>query len=239
MIQQITTLLQDGFTKEQGSRGNRSTTEASRNDTEKTLTDQTQIGRLKHLFLWCCRQVCPDFEVTDENKPLLNDLLIYAVGMPGKLDPKKGLWLQGGFGSGKSTLLRALRLFDSQIKGTKNGFFLGGFRITNATQVVLDCMKEKDQGGSIAVLDKYTDDTTQAFDELGSEPVNAKIFGTPIGIFEHILQMRYDRMKYSRTHVTTNMMLSDVSERYGKRIYDRCIEMFNEVDVCTQYSRRK
>lgn len=210
----------------------------NRKDTEMSPTSQTQIERYKHLFLWCCRQICPEFEVNEDNRPLLNALFYYSVGMPGELDPQKGLWLQGGFGSGKTTLLKAIRLFDSQIKGTHNGFFLGGFKITNATKVCLDCLKEKDNGGSIASLDQYITDNTQAFDELGSEPQYSKIYGTTVGIFEYILQMRYDRMKYAKTHVTTNMDIAEVSERYGARIEDRCVEMFNIVKVETQYSRR-
>ena len=197
-------------------------------------TSEEQIKRLKWVFMDCCKRVCEDFEVTESNRDLLSDIFYWAIGWQSHtpLSVKKGLWLKGNVGSGKSTILKAVRAFDSKIKGTKNGFYLGGFRITNTSVV---CMAYSKEG--MPALDQYLINETHAFDELGREPVSSNYFGTPLNVLQHIFQMRYDRKIL--THVSTNIMDDgEIIKRYGEHIYDRCVEMFNFVTVETEYSRR-
>ena len=48
---------------------------------------------------------------------------------------------------------------------------------------------------------------------------------------QHIIQMRYDNRRSCVTHVTTNMAPTDVAKYYGSYVADRCVEMFNFINL--------
>lgn len=60
-------------------------------------------------FLEVCRTICPQFQIADNMKSLLNDIMRWCLMLDGKYDPDKGLWLWGGIGTGKSTMLEIVR----------------------------------------------------------------------------------------------------------------------------------
>ncbi|MBQ4008769.1 MAG: hypothetical protein II603_09545 [Muribaculaceae bacterium] len=68
-------------------------------------------------------------------------------------------------------------------------------------------------------------------DELGREPMPANNFGTKMNVMQHIIQMRYDNRRSCVTHVTTNMAPTDVAKYYGSYVADRCVEMFNFINL--------
>ena len=64
-----------------------------------------EIGKRPEWFKACCKYVCPDFEIDNSNKNLMNQLFLYTEGR-GKLDTNKGLLLRGDIGTGKSTIMQ-------------------------------------------------------------------------------------------------------------------------------------
>lgn len=100
------------------------------------------------------------------------------------------------------------------------------FRITPATKVAADFNSSGYDG-----LSTYTDNRFQAFDDLGMEPQRINYYGTNVNTMEHVLAARYDRREKDITYVTTNLSFKDVGDRYGERISDRCLEMFNLVKI--------
>lgn len=188
--------------------------------------DSEKIKQLKHRFVEVAREVCPKYRVADEQKPVLNDIFNWCVMLKrGRFDPHKGLWIHGQIGSGKSTMLEIIRRFCGEVRPKVNGDKYS-FRTTNAIEVCGKFSKHGYEG-----LDEYINKRRQAFDEVGSESVPIGYYGTAENVFQYILQRRYDTRYDDFTHVTTNLTEDQISEFYGARIYDRCREMFNFVEM--------
>lgn len=180
------------------------------------------------------RTVCPSFVVRDGMKPLLNDLLLWCLSAPGRLDPSKGLWLWGDIGSGKTTMLHVILRFCRIVRPADAEGNPYGFRISNAIEVCSGYQRKGYDG-----IQTYIDSRRQAFDELGSETIPTGYYGNTENVFQYILQRRYDRRHTSFTHVTTNLSVDQIAEVYGARIYDRCKEMFNFVPMRGATFRKK
>lgn len=193
-----------------------------------------EIIRLKRLFLNVADEAtCGMFKIDDSNKQIVSDLFNYFIGIPGKLDLNKGIWLDGPIGTGKSTLMFVFSKFMQRIND--------GFRVYICSQVAAEYALTGN-------IDKYLlnpdgfckEPVPMCFDELGREPIPSKYFGTELNVFQHILHIRYAlwQQTHLKTYVTTNLMPDEVQNIYGDYIRDRRKEMFNLIAV-TGYSRRK
>lgn len=172
---------------------------------------------------------CPNFYIRDEFRETINEIFLWCIDRPNKLDINKGLWLCGNNGTGKTTLLYIIREFCRQIgkkclDGDDNIPY--SFRINNASMVAGEFNKHGYSG-----IEQYVSLSRQAFDELGSEPQLTSYFGTPMNVMQYVLQRRYDRRFEFITHVTTNLRIDEIAQIYGDRIYDRCKEMFNFIFI--------
>lgn len=168
-------------------------------------------------------------------KPLLNDLTRWCLMLDGKYDPDKGLWLWGDIGTGKSTMLEIVRKYCNlkrppvayrdtrQMRADKWHY---GFRITNASYVAGTFAREGYPG-----IEEYITTCRQAFDEVGRECIPTGFFGNMENVFQYIFQRRYDLRHGDFTHVTSNLSPGQIGTVYGYHIYDRCIEMFNFVEM--------
>lgn len=194
--------------------------------TERTL-------ELKWLFMNVARKVCPGFVVTEQNRRVVADVFDWCVMAPGsRLDPEKGLWLWGNIGTGKSTMLRIVRDFCRYVR-PYDGIGPYSFRISDAKEVAGEFMSEGFKGIETFIMSRR-----QAFDELGAESL-ASHYGTPLNVMEHVLLRRYDRRHDAFTHVTTNLSIQQLRQHYGERVYDRCFEMFNFVEMPGRSWRQK
>jgi DNA replication protein DnaC len=63
-------------------------------------------------------------------------------------------------------------------------------------------------------------------DDLGTEPVNVKNWGTDTSPVIDVIYRRYNSMK--TTVLSTNLNMEMIRKTYGERIFDR---------ICEQYSR--
>lgn len=199
----------------------------SQTATAANYTSQ-QIEESKKLFLRVAHSVCPSFTVDDANRDAVGKVFRYAMRIPTEgIDPDRGLWLHGDIGTGKTTLLKIYQKFvDITYPRTASSRITdrARFRIYPCMSVCLDFASQ-----GYEVLKQHIDKTA-AYDELGSEPRVTNYYGTPVNVFEYLLQIRYGRGDL-KTHVTTNLTMDQVAERYGDRIEDRCMEMFNRIEM--------
>ena len=189
-------------------------------------------------FLEVCRTICPQFQIADNMKSLLNDIMRWCLMLDGKYDPDKGLWLWGGIGTGKSTMLEIVRGYCHLVRrpvcyrekdkpGTmRRDPCAYSFRITNASYVAGMFAKEGYHG-----IEEYITSCRQAFDEVGRECIPTGYFGNMENVFQYIFQRRYDIRRGDFTHVTSNLAPEQIGEIYGDHIYDRCFEMFNFIQM--------
>lgn len=195
-----------------------------KNQSADLLNDHNAIPQAKRLFVNTAREICPGWEVRPEHRNAINAVFYWCMGFPDKLDLDKGLWLWGNIGTGKSTLLEIVKAFCRKVGRRDRWGNPYGFRIVNVKDV---CALYQEQGET--GIDEFRTLRRQAFDDLGTEPKATGHYGTPLDVMGNILMGRYDRRHENMTHVTTNLSLTNVRDRYDERVYDRCKEMFNFV----------
>lgn len=161
--------------------------------------------------------------------------------LEGRHDPHKGLWVWGNIGTGKSTMLEIVREYCRLVRPTAHYREKGesrilesesleyGFRITNASFVAGAFAKDGYPG-----IESYIINRRQAFDEVGRETIPTGFYGNMENVFQYILQRRYDLRYGDFTHVTSNLSPDQIGGVYGDHIFDRCIEMFNFVEMTGQ-----
>lgn len=198
-----------------------------------------EIAKTKLSFMNIARHIMPHFQVDERNKEIINDLFFYFHKIEGgKLDPEKGIWLEGDLGTGKSTLML---IFSEHLRRYWNG---SGFKIYNCSTIANEYSSRDDD-----VLDRYTYNrngytpgakVAMCFDELGKEPIPASRYGQKLNVMEHILHIRYTFWQTEKlpTYVTTNLDAQTVEDLYKDYIRDRRSEMFNIIAM-TGKSRRK
>ncbi|ROT12812.1 hypothetical protein EEL50_11170 [Muribaculaceae bacterium Isolate-105 (HZI)] len=102
--------------------------------------------------------------------------------------------------------------------------------MTNVIDICAEFSDESRDGGYYAIQ-TYITSSRQAFDELGSETTPTGRWGNFENVMQYVLQRRYDLRDNQFTHATTNLSLKQLSKVYSPRIYDRCKEMFNFVEI--------
>lgn len=135
---------------------------------------------------------------------------------------KFGLMLYGSScGTGKTTLANAMctlvnYLFDSPYSNERK--FVYRVTAINLAKAYSDNP------------DMYRRLVTQELlfvDDIGTEPVNLKIYGNEFSPITELLYTRYDRQSW--TIITSNLSDSQIKDRYGDRIDDRLREMFDRM----------
>lgn len=194
----------------------------------------------KREFVQVCRLICPRFQISEDMKPLLNDIHRWCLMLDGKHDPNKGLWLWGNIGTGKSTMLEIIREYcnrvrphqryrqsdSAAVKQLRKDSWPYSFKITNASFVAGAFARDGYPG-----IEEYILACRQAFDEVGRECIPTGYYGNMENVFQYIFQRRYDIRHGDFTHVTSNLNPEQIGEVYGDHIYDRCHEMFNFVEM--------
>ena len=147
-----------------------------------------------------------------------------------KLDYNKGFCFYGDIGLGKSMTLQALRQYRnglvSRHESKREDFRMKGTWLKAASELANIFSVD----GQPALIKYTTDEINLIIDELGREPRPAKYFGTELNVIQFVLQLRYDHRRDSVTHITTNLKLEDIAQKYGAYIADRCLEMFNFIE---------
>jgi len=167
-----------------------------------------------------------DFEVDGSNKSFLQHFCKYwnrevAFEVIANISLKKGLFVFGSYGTGKTTSFRIIQNLAKQYQVKELWF------PSISTQEVVDRFNmEKNKEDVI----RYFSKGTFLFDDLGSETAGNNIYQYgKEEVFVRILLNRYRNFEKlgTKTHITTNLGLKQIEERYGNQLADRFIEMFN------------
>lgn len=169
-------------------------------------------------------------QLDDQNKNYFNLICKYFAQDPEfeithKGDLKKGLFIYGSNGTGKSSSMKIIEnifnIFNNRVTP---------FSIVNTNCVVQEFNKSKSR---TSVIEKYSN-LNRLFDDFGSEEIanNQVVFGKD-EIFIKIMIARYINFidKGTVTHITTNLNLEEIEIRYGLRVKDRFLEMFNFITL--------
>ena len=183
--------------------------------------------RIKQAFMASSVSVLDNFTVTENIKQHLNDLCAYFLGLEGKLNLNKGVYLVGEYGVGKSTLMKIYR----QWLADWWPFSGNGFMITSVEEIIEYYKKNNnlDKFTTNYNEDKWPDPKHLLINEFGKE-IKDKIYGTEAShIMNNLMMLRYDLFQNQGklTHITSNSMpFSD-----EKALMDRYVEMFNVVKI--------
>lgn len=179
-------------------------------------------------------KVEPRFDPKLADRNILNSLFAWVWKLDEynklKLDYNKGFCFYGDLGLGKSMTLQALRQYRnglvSRYESKKEDFRMKGTWLKAASELANIFSVD----GQPALVKYTTDEINLIIDELGREPRPAKYYGTELNVIQFVLQLRYDHRRDSVTHITTNLKLEDIAQKYGAYIADRCLEMFNFIE---------
>lgn len=86
-------------------------------------------------------------------------------------------------------------------------------------------------------LKQYIDARSLLIDDLGSEIASVKHYGTQVNVIEEIIEERYRKIGF--THITSNLLMSELEQIYGSRVYSRLNEMCFEIKMNTEDIRLK
>lgn len=178
------------------------------------------------------------FVLDDFNTGIVIELCKYFTGDKSCIyKPDKGLLLQGPVGCGKTTLMQMFRF--NQVSSyavissrtvsyefSKNGY--DGINRYFGLLTTSDIYKSCGQG-FVGVC----------FDDIGTE-IDKKHYGNESNVMAEILLNRYDNKALAgKTHLTTNLSIDQIGERYGDRVKSRFKEMFNQVDFAINSPDRR
>lgn len=145
---------------------------------------------------------------------------------------KPGLMLYGRVGSGKSTMARAIvRLI---------GFLYDRYEMGDRRTSVTKCSAlelSRIATDDISRIDQFKRTKMLFIDDLGVEPPVVKNWGNEFTPVVDLLYSRYDSNRF--TIITSNLRGEAFRERYGDRIGDRMLEMFDTIAFEQSLSYRK
>lgn len=167
------------------------------------------------------------FKVDENNQVFLNLLCKYfaqdeTFETLHKGELQKGLLVTGNHGTGKTSSFQIIQTI-SQKYNLKQLWF----PIAPTSKIVEKYNMEKNKD---FIVKRYSKGTF-LFDDLGAEK-EASNYGKE-DIFIRILENRYNEFmaKGIKTYITSNLTLQEIRKRYGERVEDRFVQMFNFLEI--------
>jgi DNA replication protein DnaC len=133
---------------------------------------------------------------------------------------KSGLLLTGGVGTGKSRLMLAINYLIRYYTGD-----LQRLKMFSAPKIC-DLARSKIDT-EVETAAKLKTCRYVGIDDLGTEPIVIKNWGTELSPVIDILYARYDAGL--ATVITTNDGMDTIRSKYGERIHDRICEMYERI----------
>lgn len=165
------------------------------------------------------------FWIDDENIPYINDLFMYFMHnnkfCTNDRTLHKGILTIGNVGSGKSMLFEGIC---RKISGSNSYISYECFMLANRW--------EYEKHAVITELRRLYRKNMKAnhiyCDDLGEEEM-IPYYGTYIEVMEKIITFRNKLWvdKGLKLHVSTNMSLEEIEQRYGERVKSRLLQMCN------------
>ena len=178
---------------------------------EKPETPPITEQVARDIFWMTAKKINPNYIVPE--KIMVRNLVNYFFGFDGELDTGKGLLICGGTGSGKTQFFSIIQMA-LQYTGKS-------FRMFNCIEIEQAIRF----GGDYSAYDNGD----VCFDDLGAEQIETLMYGNRVIPMSEILQRRYVRRDGGKTHVTTNLNMIEIQNRYGSRVSDRLREICNLV----------
>jgi DNA replication protein DnaC len=178
-----------------------------------------------------------DFEVDSSNKNFLGHFCKYwnqdkAFEILEHISLRKGLLVFGSYGTGKTSSFQIIQTIAERYQVRELWF-----PSISTQEVVAKFNTERNKEDVI----QYYSKGIFLFDDLGAEMVGNNIYQYgKEEVFVRILLNRYRNFESrgTKTHITTNLSLSQIENRYGKQLSDRFVQMFNLLKL-DGASRRK
>lgn len=194
----------------------------------------------------------PVFKLDDHNASIIHALCYYFLNdpefenmtipnadgssSPMKLKLNKGLLISGGVGVGKTKLMQMFAVNKRQV-----------FEVLKARDLAALFVRKGEQGGYEMIeqfstvhkpeLIKHEDNLWQeriglCIDDVGTEDEKVS-FGNRSNVIAEIIDGRYSNQRLVRcmTHITTNLGINGIKQKYGDRIASRLLEMFNVIEL--------
>lgn len=134
---------------------------------------------------------------------------------------KFGLLLYGGLGTGKTTLAKAICSLVDQIEGSVFSSDRRGIYRVSAIELAKNALDNNQY------LNRIKGNEMLYIDDLGIEPTTLKVYGNEFSPVTDLLYYRYEMRRF--TIATSNLDIKGFGERYGARIQDRMVDMFNKI----------
>lgn len=177
---------------------------------------------------------------TDEKEKRLVRILsnYFTQSAKSELDLNKGILLLGNPGTGKTSVMSIMREFLC--------CYNIGFIIRHAGDIVNDYNKKGADGICLYTYNnngiyKSNKPVSMMIDDLGREPGGIN-YGAKMNVMQHLIETRYQlsrEHKKMKTHITTNLTMDEISDRYGSHVGDRLCEMVNVIEMNGESHRRK
>jgi len=177
----------------------------------------------------------PEFKISEQQKKLLKQLLLYFTGnnhFEGSLS--KGLLLTGSVGSGKTLFLEKVFKTYTSEELKVNSFIPFNFKD------IAESYKTEGENAFMPIKAKRHETFRERMvvspvliDDLGAGDFILTNFGNKVNLIDKIINVRY--LVYSRfrklTHATTNLYVSDFKKHCDERTVSRMSEMFNIIEL--------
>lgn len=184
------------------------------------------------------------FEPLDYQRDAITALSLYFTNSPEfeKLDSKKynttdlqfslnkGIWLWSNPGCGKTLMMRMFSRNKKQCyhvaecpKITAGYVKYGDDHISKYNSIIKD---------SADALNFYQEQIGVCFNDLGTETLQAKHYGTAINVMGTIMLNAYEaKVPFWQRHVTTNLTFDQIKQEYGVRLTDRIKQCYNIIEI--------
>lgn len=175
------------------------------------------------------------YEYNDHNVCIIPSMIKWFThDDSGDFNLNKGIMICGSVGVGKTHLFK---IFQTMVDTFNDDIYK--FKIVKCpsiTKEIDDDFKNKKP----SLLKTFYRDT-YLFDDIGSEPLELKVYGNSVSVMSDIIFERESRHEGFGliSHFTTNLTPKELEVRYGTRIWDRLKKMCNIVVVEQQESFRK
>ena len=133
---------------------------------------------------------------------------------------KRGLLLYGNCGTGKTKLMQALSYLFNFYENGRNTLKV------NSAMTIAELSISKVEN-DVVRFNMCKTTNYVGIDDLGTEPVTVKNWGTDTSPIVDVIYHRYNAMK--TTVLSTNLNMEMIKNTYGERIHDRICEMFDRI----------